>query len=169
MGWRVPRCQIAPQALSRHVFHSSAPPLRRRKWPRAGPLIPRPDTTVAASRWTPGVGVSSATSHGLAPICCGKQGGSRRGRERAGALNVLRPHQRPWPPHALTFKLKIRKPREHLDGYRYWNRSTEGLVAIAMREGGFWDHAKKHQRRLVLSVFPAHSFHLRATLRLRPC
>src|SRR5262245_32844225 len=78
-----------------------------------------------------------------------------------------RPHQRAWPSQALTFKLKMRKPREHLDGYRYWNRSTGGLVAVAMREGGFWDHAKKHQRRLVLSVFPAHSFHLRATLRLR--
>src|SRR6516164_4035757 len=65
------------------------------------------------------------------------------------------------------------KPREQLDGYRYWNSSTGGLVAIAVREGfaGFWDdeitQAKKHQRRLVLSVFPAHSFHLRATLRLR--
>src|SRR5215831_6098976 len=67
------------------------------------------------------------------------------------------------------FKLKMCKPREQLDGNRYWNRSTGGLVAIAVREGfaGFWDHAKKHQRRLVLSVFPAHSFHLRATLRSR--
>src|SRR5262245_12384789 len=85
------------------------------------------------------------------------------------ALDVFRPHQLPWPPHALTFKLKMCKPREQLDGNRYWNRSTGGLVAIAVREGfaGFWDHAKKHQRRLVLSVFPAHSFHLRATLRSR--
>src|SRR5215471_4257683 len=69
----------------------------------------------------------------------------------------------------------MRKPREQLDGYRYWNSSTGGLVAIAVRDGfaGFWDdeitQAKKHQRRLVLCVFPAHSFHLRATLRLRPC
>src|SRR5262249_9002233 len=90
------------------------------------------------------------------------------------ALNVFRPHQLPWPPHALTFKLKMRKPREHLDGYRYWNRSTGGLVAIAVREGfaGFWTMTlvhKKHQRRLVLSVFPARAFHLRATLRLRSC
>src|SRR6516225_7736001 len=93
----------------------------------------------------------------------------------AGVLNVFRLHQRPWPPLALTFKLKMRKPREQLDGYRYWNSSTGGLVAIAVREGfaGFWDdeitQAKKQQRRLVLSVFPAHSFHLRATLRLRSC
>src|SRR5262249_27552412 len=40
-----------------------------------------------------------------------------------GVLTVFRPHQRPWPPPALTFKLKMRKPREQLDGYRYWNSS----------------------------------------------
>src|SRR5262249_11690600 len=71
------------------------------------------------------------------------------------------------------FKLKMRKPREQLDGYWYWNSSTRGLVAIAVRDGfaGFWDdeitQAKKHQRRLALSIFPVHSFRSRATLRLR--
>src|SRR5215831_17848704 len=70
----------------------------------------------------------------------------RRVAERAenvpGVLTVFRPLQRPWPLQALTFKLKMRKPREQLDGYRYWNSSTGGLVAIAVREGfaGFWDH-----------------------------
>src|SRR5262245_47472701 len=54
----------------------------------------------------PWVGVSSAASTA--------HGGSRRGRERAGGPNVFRPHQRPWPPQALTFKLKMRKPREQL-------------------------------------------------------
>src|SRR5262249_16315027 len=35
----------------------------------------------------------------------------------------------------VHFKLKISKPREQLVGNRYGNRSTGGLVAIAMREG----------------------------------
>src|SRR5262249_31931466 len=69
----------------------------------------------------------------------------------------------------------MRKPREQLDGYRYWNSSPGGLVVIAVRDGfaACWEdesaQAKKHQRGLVLCVSPAHSFHLRATLRLRPC
>src|SRR5262245_13898167 len=71
------------------------------------------------------------------------------------ALNVFRPHQLPWPPHALTFKLKMHKPREHLDGYRYWNRSTGGLVAVAVREGfaGFWDHDTRTQKASTAACF----------------
>ena len=37
-------------------------------------------------------------------------------------------------PAGAHFKLKISKSSEQLDGNRYWNRSTGGLVAIAMRE-----------------------------------
>src|SRR5262249_7545943 len=71
---------------------------------------PRPDTTPAAQYEPEGVGVSSATSHGLAPICRGERGRWRRAENLPGALNIFRPHQRPWLPQALTFKLKMRKP-----------------------------------------------------------
>src|SRR6516225_9214484 len=133
MAWRVPRRQQGTRAPSRHVVYSSAPPLRRRKWPCAEP-------------------------------------GSRV------RTQLSRPqYQRPWPPQALTFKLKMRKPREHLDGNLYRNRSTEGLVAIARREGRLLGprnsrtREKRHQRRLALSIFPVHSLRLRDTLRVRSC
>src|SRR6516164_4010820 len=73
----------------------------------------------------------------------------------AGVLNVFRLHQRPWPPLALTFKLKMRKPREQLDGYRYWNSSTGGLVAIAVREGfaGFWDDENTGKKASTVACF----------------
>src|SRR5215472_11508909 len=62
-------------------------------------------------------------------------------------INLFRPHQRPWLPQPLTFKLKMRKPSEHLDGYRYWNRSMGGLSPSRCARDGFWDHENSCTRK----------------------
>jgi hypothetical protein len=102
-------------------------------------------------------------------------GGSRSGPRTYRGAKCLQTASATLATADADFKLKMRKPREQLDGNRYWNRSTGGLVAIAVREGfarfctPVHRGKKRRQRRFVLPVFPVHSFCLRPTLRLRSC
>ena len=105
---------------------------------RRGSADPAPGHNRRGLNMDPRVGVSSATSHGVAPICRGKHGGCGGPRTCRGPKCL---QTEPWPPQALTFKLKMRKPREHLGwviGIAIGQREDSSPSRCA--RDGFWDH-----------------------------